>query len=146
MQKYSTLSDAIDLATYAHKNQLDKAGLPYINHPMRVLKSVQAQGVLPYVQIAAVMHDVCEDTAFTPQMLLDLGFPEASVRIVVLLSRNLCEPHEYYPRIREVPEAKIVKHADIDDNVQQWRLVYLPAETQVRLINKYTEARRQLDS
>jgi len=49
MQKYNTLQDAIALAEFAHRNQHDKAGMPFIDHPKRVLASVQAQGVQPYV-------------------------------------------------------------------------------------------------
>lgn len=103
VQKFKTLADAKALAEYAHRNQVDKAGEPYIGHPMRVLATVQAQGVQPYVQIAAVLHDVTEDTAFTSDILLALGFSEAAVRIVRLLDRdrsegifNNCGDHEGY--------------------------------------------------
>lgn len=89
MQKFKTLTDAIALSEFAHRNQVDKAGLPYIEHPKRVLAKVQAQGALPYVQMAAVLHDVTEDTAFTPAMLLELGIPESAVEIVKLLDRDI---------------------------------------------------------
>jgi len=88
MQKFKTLSDVIALAEFAHRNQVDKAGLPYIEHPRRVLAKVQAQGALPYVQMAAILHDVTEDTAFTPEILLTLGVPESAVEIVRLLDRD----------------------------------------------------------
>lgn len=91
MQKFKTLSDAIALAEFAHRGQVDKAGLPYIEHPKRVLAKVQAQGALPYIQIAAILHDVTEDTAFTSEMLLELGFSEAAVMIVDLLDRGASE-------------------------------------------------------
>lgn len=83
-----TLQDTIDLATFAHRNQFDKAGMPYIQHPLRVLQSVQAIGAQPYVQMAAVLHDVTEDTPFTCAMLIDLGVPEAAVNIVRLVDRG----------------------------------------------------------
>jgi (p)ppGpp synthase/HD superfamily hydrolase len=88
MQKFKTLADAVALAEFAHRNQVDKAGLPYIEHPRRVLAKVQAQGALPYVQMAAILHDVTEDTAFTPDMLLNLGVPEAAVEIIKLVDRD----------------------------------------------------------
>jgi hypothetical protein len=88
MQKFKTLGDIVALAEFAHRNQVDKAGMPYIEHPKRVMAAVQAQGHMPYVQMAAVLHDVTEDTAFTPTMLLDLGVPEAAVEIVMLCDRN----------------------------------------------------------
>lgn len=43
MQKFKTLSDAIALAEFAHRNQYDKAGMPYIAHPKRVMEAVQAR-------------------------------------------------------------------------------------------------------
>lgn len=157
MQKFSTLTDAIALAEFAHRNQLDKAGLPYIEHPKRVLAKVQAQGALPYVQIAAVLHDVTEDTPFTPEMLIALGFSEAAVELVKLLDRDysksiysLFSKYDsveafYYGRIRENPEAKMVKLADMDDNTEEWRLGYLTPETRKRLIRKYDNARAILN-
>lgn len=88
MLKFNTLDDVIALAEFAHRNQIDKAGMPYIEHPRRVMQAVQAQGAMPYVQMAAILHDVTEDTAFTPEMLLELGVPEAAVDIVKLVDRD----------------------------------------------------------
>lgn len=162
IQKYSTLPDCIALAEFAHRNQADKAGLPYIDHPKRVLAAVQAQGALPYVQMAAILHDVTEDTAFTPEMLLELGVPSSAVEIVKLLDRGLSETawyHEpdtddpitkeefYYQRIKDRPEAKMIKLADIADNTLPWRLAYLPEAEQERLRDrKYKKALELLNS
>lgn len=171
------LTDCIALAEFAHRNQIDKAGMPYIEHPKRVMQNVQAQGAIPYVQMAAVLHDVTEDTPFTPDMLKDLGVPEAAVNIVRLLDRNLsktiyqnCGDHQqyeingemksiyypdsenymtqdeyYYACIKNNPGALQVKLADIGDNMQPWRLAYLPPETQNRLRAKYTAAINMLN-
>jgi (p)ppGpp synthase/HD superfamily hydrolase len=165
MQKFKTLADAIALAEFAHRNQVDKAGLPYIEHPRRVLEKVKAQGALPYVQMAAILHDVTEDTAFTHDMLLDLGFPESAVEIVKLLDRNLSESYwnaieknhnnsiwterwinktkddYYYYHIKKNPGALMVKLADIEDNTSPWRIAYLSEDTQMRLGEKYTKAK-----
>ena len=154
------------LAEFAHRNQTDKAGLPYIEHPKRVMAAVQTQGAMPYVQMAAILHDVTEDTAFTCDMLLGLGVPEATVEIVRLLDRDASAaifdkmihtavyrtPDEwkaardafYYAEIRKNDGAKMVKLADIGDNTQPWRLSYLPIPTQERLVEKYANAVEQL--
>lgn len=164
MQKFNSLQHAIRLAEFAHADQLDKAGLPYIEHPKRVLAKVQAQGAMPYVQIAAILHDVTEDTRFTPEMLLDLGFSEAAVQVIELLDKNISgryymtdtkraegaewagisEIDYYYECIRENPGAYVVKMADIEDNLSPWRLSYLPEETQARLQKKYAHAQAVL--
>lgn len=175
MQKFGTLTDATRLAEFAHGNQLDKAGLPYIEHPKRVLAKVQAQGAMPYVQIGAVLHDVTEDTPFTSDMLLMLGFSEAAVNLVDLLDRNMSSrrfdefnagrdvggiikgkdwylalgpegrDEFYYKNIAASPGAKMVKLADIEDNLSPWRLSYLSDETQRRLRRKYHRARLILE-
>lgn len=159
MQTFKTLPDAIALAIFAHRNQQDKAGLPYIEHPLRVLETVKAMGGQPFVQMAAVLHDVTEDTAFTPRMLTDLGFSEAVVNLVKLLDRNLSEQmwrgvafeqslpftkeeadDYYYANINADPNARMIKIADIRDNTAPWRLSYLSDETQTRLTAKYAKA------
>lgn len=164
MQKFKTLSDAIALAEFAHRNQTDKAGLPYIDHPKRVLATVQAQGVQPYVQMAAVLHDVPEDTAFSHDILTTLGFSEAVTNLTRLLDRDYSArvhrrlgvewgDHEsfpdadtfYYDQIKANREATIIKLADIRDNLSGWRIVYLPEETQGRLKAKYAKALKILN-
>jgi (p)ppGpp synthase/HD superfamily hydrolase len=142
---YNTLSDVIALAEFAHRNQVDKAGMPYIEHPKRVMQSVQNQGAMPYVQMAAILHDVIEDTPFTAEMLVDLGVPKSAVDLVVLLTRTKdVEPDEYYQKIAAVPEAKLIKISDIEDNTQAWRLSYLDEATQQRLFMKYAKAKQAL--
>lgn len=143
---YSSLADITALAEFAHRNQQDKAGMPYFQHPRRVLRSVQNQGALPYVQMAAILHDVIEDTPFTAQMLLDLGVPEAAVEVVILLTKVKGVSNEdYYKKIRVNEAARMVKLSDIDDNTQEWRLAYLPETTRARLRVKYAIARAWLN-
>lgn len=165
MQKFTSLGDCIALAEFAHRNQTDKAGMPYIEHPRRVLANVQAQGAPAYVQMAAILHDVTEDTAFTCDILLTLGVPEAAVNIVRLvdreasarkladlkfpgisyvearlaLSKNGIDDF-YYSEIKKNHGAKMLKFADIGDNLQPWRLDYLPEEKQEYLQDKYRKA------
>jgi (p)ppGpp synthase/HD superfamily hydrolase len=143
MEKFTTLQDAVALAEFAHRNQRDKAGMPYVDHPKRVLAAVQGQGAQPYVQMAAVLHDVVEDTPFTTADLLRLGFSNPVVRLVDLLTRRDHIPvEEYYQFIGENEDATMIKLADIADNTQPWRLVYLDQETQDRLRKKYDKARK----
>lgn len=155
------LADCVRLAEFAHFHQKDKSGADYIEHPKRVLANVQAQGAMPYVQMAAILHDVTEDTPFTPEMLISLGVPEAAVEIVRLVDRDesarlwwkvttmpptreelvkSLQDKFYYEQIRRNPGAEQVKLADIGDNLQPWRLAYLPESTQERLRAKYAKA------
>ena len=56
-----TLERAIELAVEHHKGQVDKAGEPYILHPLRLMMSVDKDDE----KIVAVMHDIVEDTDIT---------------------------------------------------------------------------------
>ena len=100
MQKFKTLSDCIALAEFAHRNQFDKAGMPYIHHPQRVLRAVQEQGASPHAQMAAILHDITEDTAFTIDMLRQLGVPSEAVEIVALVDRDVSR-NLYMKKIKE---------------------------------------------
>lgn len=56
---------AIDFATKAHEGQFRKTGDPYIIHPLAVMKIVEDWGMDDDTCIAAVLHDVVEDTPVT---------------------------------------------------------------------------------
>lgn len=53
----STLGRAIEIAVEAHAGQVDKAGAPYILHPLRVMLSLDGEED----RIVGVLHDVIED-------------------------------------------------------------------------------------
>jgi len=57
----SNLHMAILLANECHKNQTDKAGEPYILHPLKVMMDMETLDE----KIVAVLHDVVEDSDLT---------------------------------------------------------------------------------
>ena len=81
------LQKAIQIATEAHKGQLDKSGREYIGHPLRVME----MGKTEEEKIVGVLHDVVEATPWTFEMLEAEGFaPEiiAALRCVTKTSEN----------------------------------------------------------
>ena len=52
---------AQSIAVAAHKGQVDKAGMPYIEHPAHVASGVQGDAA----KAVAWLHDVVEDTPLT---------------------------------------------------------------------------------
>ena len=137
-----TLNDAIALATSAHDGQVDKSGRPYIGHPLRVMASVTGE----HAQMAAVLHDVIEDTPVTADDLLARGCPTAVVDAVVALSHLPDEPQDVYlRRVAANPLALSVKRADIADNLAPARMARLDTALQERLQTKYANALRLLD-
>ncbi|WP_229813001.1 phosphohydrolase [Lentzea flava] len=137
-----TLADAIAIATSAHDGQVDKSGRPYIGHPLRVMASVSGE----HAQMAAVLHDVIEDTSVTAADLSARGCPSVVVDAVVALSHLPGEPQaDYLRRVAANPLAVTVKRADIADNLSPSRMARLDDETKARLEIKYATALRLLD-
>ncbi|GAA3437366.1 HD domain-containing protein [Kutzneria kofuensis] len=136
-----SVADAVRIATEAHDGQLDKSGKPYIGHPVRVMNRVDGE----YERMAAVLHDVIEDTPVTADDLRAAGCPERVVTAVVALSHRPGEPQaEYLARVAVDPIAVVVKHADIADNMSPVRFAALDEATQARLRVKYDTALRLL--
>jgi len=61
MESNSLLEKALTIAYTAHAGQVDKAGEPYILHPLRVMLKMRSDEE----KIVALLHDVVEDTDIT---------------------------------------------------------------------------------
>ena len=137
-----TLDEAIQTARRAHEGQLDKAGRPYIAHPLRVMGRVRSE----HERMAAILHDVVEDTSVTLADLTAAGCPEEVLAAVAAISKQPGEDQAtYLARVAANPIARTVKRADIADNMSPDRLAHLDPETREQLRAKYEAALRQLD-
>ena len=125
----------------AHRGQRDKAGEPYILHPLRVMHAVCGF----HERMAAVLHDVVEDTSVTLDELRRRGFPQAVVAAIDALSRRAGEPYlAFIDRAGSHRIARPVKLADLLDNLDPRRLARFSPAQQKRLLRKYTDALRRL--
>jgi (p)ppGpp synthase/HD superfamily hydrolase len=141
MKRTFTLDEAIQVARRAHEGQLDKSGRPYIAHPLRVMGAMRGE----HERMAAVLHDVVEDTTVTLDDLTEAGCPAEVLAAVAAVSKRPGEEQSaYLARVAANPMALAVKRADIADNMSPDRLARLDAETQERLRTKYESALRQL--
>lgn len=141
MKRTFTLDDAIQVARRAHEGQLDKSGRPYIGHPLRVMGALRNE----HERMAAVLHDVVEDTAVTLDDLTEAGCPAPVLAALAAISKQPGEAQEsYLARVASNPIALAVKRADIEDNMSPDRMARLDKDTQERLRAKYTSALRQL--
>lgn len=141
MKRTFTLDDAIQVARRAHEGQLDKSGRPYIGHPLRVMGALRDE----HERMAAVLHDVVEDTSVTLEDLTEAGCPPPVLAAIAAISKRPGEDQEtYLARVAENPIALAVKRADIADNMSPDRMARLDPETQARLRTKYESALRQL--
>jgi (p)ppGpp synthase/HD superfamily hydrolase len=140
----STLSRAIEIAVSAHAGQTDKAGAPYILHPLRVMLSLEDEAE----RIVGVLHDLVEDCpGWTFERLTAEGFaPDviAALRLVTKLSEEE-DYTAFIQRCRSNPIARKVKRADILDNLDVRRLGSVTEKDRLRL-DKYLHALAQLDA
>ena len=138
---HEMLQKAIQIATEAHKGQLDKSGKDYIGHPLRVME----MGRTEEEKIVGVLHDVVEDTSWTFEALEAEGFsPEviAALRCVTKLSENE-NYDDFIERVKKNPFAVAVKINDLTDNMDIRRLPYL-SDKDVKRLKKYLKAYKKL--
>jgi (p)ppGpp synthase/HD superfamily hydrolase len=130
----STLEHAIALAAKAHeKGKPDKGGAPYILHPLRVMLAVSTTEE----RIAAVLHDVIEDSDWTIERLRNEGFAEPVLRALEALTKREGEDYEdFVRRAGKDPIARRVKLADMRDNCDLTRIPH-PNDEDRRRTEKY---------
>jgi (p)ppGpp synthase/HD superfamily hydrolase len=132
----ATLGKAIAIAAQAHQDQHDKAGAPYILHPLRMMLRMSSEAEM----MAAVLHDVVEDTDWTLDQLRQAGFAEEVVQAVECLTHRDHETYdEFVARVRTNAIASKVKLADLEDNMDMRRLRAL-TEKDTQRLHKYHQA------
>jgi (p)ppGpp synthase/HD superfamily hydrolase len=133
---YNTLYQTLMLAQLAHLDQVDKAGKPYIMHPVRVMTMVSYNRDAMHL---GLLHDVLEDTAVT-RAELEPYYPRSIMMALDAITHPKHEPlDDYYARVREDPLATHVKIADLRDHINRLHLIQ-DAAVRTRLTIKYNHA------
>jgi len=136
----SNLANAIGLAANLHEQQLDKAGLPYILHPIAVMLSMEKDDIEG--RIVAILHDVVEDTCYEVDDIED-EFGSTIADAVDAISKREGETNmEYWKRLRQNALAKRVKLKDIAHNTSADRMIKLSVDERRYLLKKYEKALR----
>ena len=134
------LDRAIDLAKQHHEGQTDKAGNPYIEHPLRVMNQMESEEE----KIVAVLHDIVEDTDISLDDLRNEGFSKEVVDAVECLTKQDGENYDsYIERISFNPLAVKIKLADLEDNRDLTRLPEV-TDKDLERIEKYDKALEKL--
>ncbi len=127
---------ALKICFEAHKDQSDKAGMPYVFHPFHLAEQMPDEETV----ICALLHDVIEDTDITLQDLQNMGFPTAVTDALALLTHDdETDYMEYIRSITKNPIAKVVKIADLKHNSDLSRLNTID-EKAIRRSEKYKKA------
>jgi len=120
----------------AYRGQIDKAGETYILHPLRLMARMDTKEEMS----VALLHDVVEDSEYTPEMLTNEGIPEDVVKAVAYLTKQDGKSYEdFTERVLENSLAAKIKKADIEDNLNILRLEKVD-EKDLKRIAKYHKA------
>ncbi len=127
---------ALKLCFEAHKDQVDKTGLPYVFHPFHLAEQMTDE----YTTICALLHDVVEDTDYTIDDLKNMGFPIEVLEALKLLTHDPSVPYmDYVVALSDNEIAKSVKMADLRHNSDLTRLDVVD-EWAIKRNEKYKKA------
>ena len=133
---HDVLSAALRIAIYAHDGQVDRAGKPYIFHPLTVATMTDSFDAF----ITAILHDVLEDSDVTACDLLAAGIPDHIVEALAFLTHDKDEPYmAYVEKIKSNDLARAVKLADLKHNSDLSRLPVVTEKDRYRA-EKYKRA------
>ena len=135
-----TLERAIAIAAEAHAGQKDRGGAPYILHPIRLMIQMDNEDAM----MAAVLHDVVENSVWTLDDLRKEGFSNEVLNAVDCLTHRDEEGEDYWDyiqRARSDPIAIKVKLADLVDNLNPARLNKVSEKDEKRF-DRYRKAQK----
>ena len=152
MATTNNIQKALALALKAHEEQLDKAGIPYVLHPINVMSRLDNSENHPHVclnsiwmekaRIVALWHDIAEDTSYSIEEILNeakLNLPHKDIRDIKislqLMNHDKNESYSTYIN-KMIQLAKYcdgiplyVKKADIEHNTLPERIDFMEEST-----------------
>lgn len=144
MNQYLQIWEAFLYASEKHDGQKDRAGKPYILHPVQVALYTAERTEDPEIISAAMLHDTVEDTDASLEEIRRL-FGSRVMKIVDSMSRRNGEDYfSYVRRAAEHPDAAIVKRSDLRHNMDLSRIAS-PTEQDYRRLEKYKKALNLLE-
>lgn len=133
---------ALEICFDAHKNQSDLSGKPYIFHPIHLAEQMETENEI----CTALLHDVVEDSDYTLEDFLDMGFPAEVIEAVQLLTHDPKVSYpDYIAALKDNPLARKVKLADLRHNSDTKRFSPV-TERDFQRLKKYQDALKVLEN
>lgn len=137
---------AFDLVNDLFKDKTDKAGLDYRFHLLRVYQRVKDKTNNEDVQIAALLHDVIEDTELGYSDLVEMFNKHIADLVWFYLTRKEDQSYmDYIKLISRNQNATLIKLCDLEDNLDLSRLDVINEED-LKRNKKYEKAHKYLKS
>lgn len=155
------LEDTKEFVRKAHAGQVDKGGKPYHEHvervALRVGAKIAALGATRFalpddvqrdILHAALAHDVVEDTPYTFDDLIEMGYSQTVLGILRLVTRDRSDGLSYQQWVQSIADsgnlgAILVKLSDNEDNADPARIAQLDPENQ-GVVDRYTRSMEKL--
>lgn len=132
---------ALKLCFEAHKEQLDKSGMPYVFHPFHLAEQMPDEDCT----VVALLHDVIEDTEYGVEDLQALGFSDTVLTALMLMTHEDDTPYlDYVAVLKANPIARTVKLADLKHNSDLSRLSVV-TDKDLQRVEKYKKAIQLLE-
>ena len=137
-----TVEETLEFVKNAHGDQKDNGGMPYWHHLEAVMKGLPDQCEDDW-KCAALLHHVLEDTSTTVRDLEALGYSEAVIQAVQIVTRP--EGTDYLSWIGDIRNSNnamaiAIKTADLAHNMDPGRFHNLDPDVRNRLRQKYRDA------
>ena len=131
---------ASKIAYKAHEGQTDKAGVPYIFHPIHIAEQMDSEESC----VVALLHDVIEDSDITLEILSKYFNDDIISALRVLTKKENDDYVMYIKRVKTNKLATKVKIKDLEHNRDLTRLDEVTDMDKKRSM-KYWEAIRYLE-
>lgn len=133
---------AMKIAYEAHKDQVDKGGVPYVFHPFHLAEQMKTEDTV----CAALLHDVVEDASVSIKELINAGFSKQVIDALILLTHKKGIPYmEYIEQLSSNPVASKVKLVDLIHNSDLSRLDNV-TDNDLQRVEKYRKAINMIKS
>ena len=133
---------ALKLCFEAHQDQTDKSGVPYVFHPFHLAEQMSDEDCT----IAALLHDVVEDSEYRLDDLRSYGFSVVVLEALSLLTHEPGVPYfDYIENLKGNYIAKTVKLVDLRHNSDLSRLDHI-TDRDLQRVAKYKKAIELLEA
>ena len=131
---------ASKIAYKAHEGQTDKAGVPYIFHPIHIAEQMDSEESC----VVALLHDVIEDSDITLEILSKYFNDDIITALRVLTKKENDDYTMYIKRVKTNKLATKVKIKDLEHNRDLRRLDEVTDKDRKRSL-KYWQAIKYLE-
>ena len=144
----TALHDAFEFAQLAHRDQTRETGEPYVTHPLAAAQILADIGIDPVAVMAALLHDIPEDTDFTLDDLEERFGPEVAQLVDGVTKLSKFSTHSHEEQQAENIRKMFLAMADdirvvlikLADRLHNMRTLYaLPSDKQARIARQTLE-------